>query len=192
MDSQRYAPTAIALHWIVVALVFALYALGWYMVGIPKGTPPVAYYYNLHKSIGIVAAVPIVLLLFWRATHVPPPFPAALPAWEARAAHVSHVLFYVCLVVLIASGFIESNFTKFGIRFFGYSLPRLGSEDKTLYQIFNRIHVYCSYLFIALIAIHVVAAFKHLLVDGNGVFQRMLPGSSRGDAQTRQRAESST
>jgi cytochrome b561 len=43
-----------------------------------------------------------------------------------------------------------------------------------------------------LIAIHVVAAFKHLLVDRNGVFQRMLPGSSRGDAQTRQRAESST
>ena len=192
MSPQRYAPTAIALHWIVVALVFGLYALGWYMVGIPKGTPPVAYYYNLHKSIGIVAALPILLLLFWRATHTPPPLPGSLAAWEAKAAHVNHVLFYVCLVVLVASGFIESNFTKFGVRFFGLPLPRLGWEDKTIYLFFNRIHVYTSYLFTALMAIHIAAAFKHLLADRNGVFQRMLPGPARGDAQPRQRAESST
>ena len=192
MNAQRYAPTAIALHWIIVALVFVLYAMGWYMVGIPKGTPPVAYYYNLHKSIGLVAVLPIVLLLVWRATHVPPPLPGSLPAWEARAAHVNHVLFYVCLVVLVLSGFIESNFTKFGIKFFGYPLPRLGWEDKSIYLIFNRIHVYTSYVFAALMALHIAAAFKHLLTDRNGVFQRMLPGLSRGDAQTGRRAESST
>ena len=193
MSSSRYAPTAIALHWIIVALVFALYAIGWYMVGIPKGTPPVAYWYNLHKSIGIVAAVPIVVLLFWRATHVPPPLPGSLPAWEARMAHVNHVLFYVCLVVLVLSGYIESNFTRFGVRFFGYPLPRLGWEDKGIYLIFNRIHVYTSYVFTALMALHIAAAFKHLLADRNGVFQRMLPaGLSRSDTQPSQRAESST
>jgi cytochrome b561 len=192
MTPQRYAPTAIALHWIVVALVFGLYGLGWYMVGIPKGTPPVAYYYNLHKSIGIVAAAPILLLLFWRATHVPPPLPGTLPAWEARAAHVNHVLFYFCLVVLVVSGFVESNFTKFGVKFFGYPLPILGWEDKTIYRFFNRIHVYTSYLFTGLMAIHIAAAFKHLLADRNGVFQRMLPGLSRDGAQKGQRSESST
>jgi cytochrome b561 len=192
MDSQRYAPTAIALHWIIVALVFALYAIGWYMVGIPKGTPPVAYYYNLHKSIGIVAALPILILLFWRATHVPPPLPGSLAAWEARAAHVNHVLFYVCLVVLVVSGFIESNFTRFGVKFFGYALPRLGWEDKSIYLIFNRIHVYTSYLFAALMAVHIAAAFKHLLADRNGVFQRMLPGLARDRTKAGRRVESST
>ena len=130
MSSQRYAPTAIALHWIIVVLVFALYAIGWYMVGIPKGTPPVAYYYNLHKSIGIVAALPILLLLLWRATHVPPPLPGSLAAWEVRAAHVNHVLFYVCLVVLVVSGFIESNFTRFGDQVFRLP-PAAGSAGKT-------------------------------------------------------------
>jgi cytochrome b561 len=178
MQPQPYTPTVIALHWALVLLVFVLYGLGWYMVGIPKNTPPVAYFYNLHKSIGLVAALPIALLILWRVTHVPPPLPGSLPAWQARAAHVNHVLFYICLVVLVVSGFIESNFTRFGIRFFGYPLPRLFPEDKSLYWIFNRIHVYSSYLFAALAAVHIAAALKHLLVSRDGVFQRMWFGGS--------------
>ena len=93
MQAPTYAPTAVALHWVLALLVFSLYGLGWYMVGIPKGTPPVAYFYNLHKSLGIVAALPIILLIWWRATHVPPSLPGSLPAWQARAAHINHLLF---------------------------------------------------------------------------------------------------
>ena len=171
----KYSLPAIALHWLLVALVFALYGLGWYMVGIPKGTPPVAYFYNLHKSIGLVAAVPIVWLICWRATRNAPALPSAMPDWQIKATRASHLLFYLCLVVLTLSGFIESNFTKYGIRFFGYQLPVLGWEDKTIYYLFNRIHVYTSYLFAALIAVHIAAAFRHLWLEKDGVFQRMLP-----------------
>jgi cytochrome b561 len=180
MQAQPYTRSAIALHWVLVLLVFTLYGLGWYMVGIPKGTPPVAYFYNLHKSLGIVAALPIVLLIWWRATHVPPPLPGSLPAWQARAAHINHLLFYICLVALVVSGFVESNFTKFGVKFFGYPLPILGWEDKILYRIFNRIHVYTSYFFAGLMAVHIAAALKHLLVNRDGVFQRMWKISSGG------------
>ena len=172
---ERYGTTASLLHWVLAVLVLGLYALGWYMVDIPKGTPPVAYFYNVHKSIGLVAALPLVLLIVWRATHAPPPLPATLPAWEARAAHVNHVLFYVCLFVLVASGFLESNFTRFGIRFFGYPLPVLGWEDRAIYRFFNRVHVYTSHFFVVLIAIHIGAALKHLFFDRDQVFHRMLP-----------------
>jgi cytochrome b561 len=175
---EKYGATASVLHWVLAALVLALFGLGWYMVQIPKGTPPVTYFYNLHKSIGIVTAVPLVLLLAWRLTHVPPPLPASVAAWEASAAHINHVLFYVCLVLLVASGFIESNFTKFGIRFFGYPLPRLGWEDRTIYTWFNRIHVYLSYFFAVLVAIHVIAGLKHLIFDRDRVVQRILPGKA--------------
>ena len=173
MSEQRYAASAVTLHWALVLLVFALYTIGWYMVGIPKGTPPVAYFYNLHKSLGLVTAVPIALMIAWRATHRPPPFPESLPTWQVRAAHIDHLLFYACLVVLVASGFIESNFTRFGIKFFGHPLPVLGWEDKTIYRLFNRIHIYTSYFFAALIAVHVTAALKHVVFDRDGVFERM-------------------
>ena len=181
-QTDRYGRRAVVLHWLLALFVFVLYGLGWYMVEIPKGTPPVAYFYNLHKSIGIVAALPLAALLWWRATHSPPPLPRILPSWEARTAHISHVLFYVCLVLLVASGFVESNFTRYGIRFFGYPLPVLGWDDRAIYRLFNRVHVYASYFFAMLIALHIAAAVKHLLLDRNHVFQRMLPGSSRLDA----------
>ena len=174
-DQSKYAVSAVVLHWLLVVLVFALYGLGWYMVEIPKGTPPVAYFYNLHKSIGVIAAVPIVWLICWRAAHQVPALPDSMPQWQIKATKANHLLFYICLVVMTLSGFIESNFTKYGIKFFGYQLPVLGWEDKTIYLLFNRIHVFTSYLFAALIAVHVLAALKHLLFNKDGVFQRMLP-----------------
>lgn len=179
LSQDRYSTPAIVLHWLLAALIFILYGMGWYMVEIPKGTPPVAYYYNLHKSIGLVATLPLILLLGWRSTHPPPSLPRTLPNWQVKATQANHLLFYVCIVVLIASGFVESNFTKYGVKFFGYPLPILGREDETIYRIFNRIHVYTSYFFAALIVIHIAAALKHLLIDRDGVFQRMFP-SFRG------------
>ena len=98
-----------------------------------------------------------------------------MPRWKVKAAEANHLLFYICLVVMTLSGFIESNFTKYGIKFFGYQLPVLGWEDKTIYYLFNRIHVFTSYLFEALIAVHIAAALQHLLLVKDGVFQRMLP-----------------
>ena len=171
----KYPPTAIALHWSLVVLVFTLYGVGWHMVGIPKGTPPVAYFYNLHKSIGLVAAIPLVWLICWRLTHAAPPLPVIIADWQVKAIKANHFMFYICLVAMTLSGFIESNFTKYGIRFFGYPLPVLGWDDKAVYYLFNRIHVYTSYLFITLVAIHIAGALGHLLLEKDGVFQRMLP-----------------
>ena len=176
-------PEAVKLAGWCHGVFFILYGMGWYMVDIPKGTPPVAYFYNLHKSIGIIAALPIALLLWWRATHQPPPLPGTLAAWEARAAHINHILFYVCLVVLVISGFIESNFIKYGIKFFGYPLPRLGWEDRSIYRIFNTVHVYVSHFFVVLIALHIGAALKHLFIDRDQVFQRMIPSRPRSSAR---------
>src|SRR5687768_16964249 len=122
----KYPSSAVAWHWLLAVLVIALYLMGWYMVEIPKNTPPVAFWYNLHKSIGLVAIVPLVWLLWWRSTHVPPPLPSTLPRWQVKATHLNHWLFYVCLVVMIVSGFFESNFTKWGIKFFGMQLPIVG------------------------------------------------------------------
>jgi cytochrome b561 len=174
--AAKYPASAVTWHWILAALVFVLYGMGWYMVDLPKGTPPVAYWYNLHKSLGIVAAIPIVCLLLWRLRSSTPPLPATMPDWEIKASHLNHTLFYICLVVLVLSGFIESNFTKWGIKFFGLHLPPFFSENEELYRLFNRVHVYTSYFFTALIAIHIAAALKHGFVDRDGVFHRMLPG----------------
>jgi cytochrome b561 len=175
-QTGRYTRTAMLLHWLVTLFLLVLIGLGWYMVEIPRGTPDRGYFFNLHKSIGVTAAVFIAVRIAWRATHTPPALPASIPEWQRRAARLTHGLLYACIVVMPLSGFTASNFTQYGVKYFGMPLPILGWEDKEIYTVFNTIHVYTSYLLVTLIALHVAAAFKHLLSDRNRVFQSMLPG----------------
>lgn len=174
-DSQRYTRPAMLLHWLLALLFFILIGLGWYMVDIPRGTPERAFFYNLHKSLGVTAALLIALRILWRLTHVPPALPSTMPTWQLKAAKTSHLMLYACIAIMPISGFVASNFTKFGVKFFGYQLPILGWEDKAIYSVFNNIHVFTSYFFVALITLHIAAAFKHLLIDKDAIFQRMLP-----------------
>jgi cytochrome b561 len=83
------------------------------------------------------------------------------------------------------TGYVASNFSKYGVNFLNVvKLPPWGIDDKTIYGAFNTAHVFTSYVFVALIAAHVLAAFRHLL-KRDGIFSRMLPGASRADPPTR-------
>lgn len=174
-STSKYTLSAIALHWLLAALIIGLFGLGWYMVGIPQGSPPRGFYFNLHKSLGIIVAALIVLQFLWRAAHRPPPLPSTLGKWQIRATHIGHFLLFACMVVMVLSGYLEANFTKYGIKFFGILLPPWGPEDKQISAMLLAVHGYTSYLFIALISGHVAAALYHLLVKRDSIFQRMLP-----------------
>jgi len=171
----RYDRTAVILHWIVALLIIALIATGWYMVGIPKKTPDRGYFFNLHKSLGIVTAIFIVMLIVWRIRHIAPPFLSAMPKWERMLANLNHRLFYVLMVLVTFTGYLTSAFSGFGPELFGIALPHWGWEDVAIRGNFAAVHRVSALIFAVLIAIHIAAALKHLLVDKDGVFQRMLP-----------------
>jgi cytochrome b561 len=172
---ERYGRVAIALHWLIAALISAQIAFGWFLGEVPRGTPMRGIYVNLHKSTGLTIALLIVFRLGWRLTHPPPPLPSFMPAWERVASRVNHLALYVCMLVMPASGYIASNFSKFGIKLFNVVLlPPWGVDDKRIYAVFNTTHVVTSYLLVGLIALHVLAAVRHAF-RRDGVFARMWP-----------------
>jgi cytochrome b561 len=174
---SRYTATAIVFHWVVAILVFTMIGLGIYMTDIPKGTPDRAFYYNLHKSIGVTTALLVIVRLWWRAKNPPPLLPSSMPGWEVQASKISHALLYMCLILMPLSGFAASQFTKYGVNYFGlFKIPPMGSENKVFYDLLQGIHGVTAALLMALVVIHVLAAFKHLLINRDKVFQRMVPG----------------
>ena len=175
-STSRYALPLITLHWVVAVLILVLLVLGWYMVGIPRGTPPRGYFFNLHKSIGIVAGLFIALQIWWRTRRRPPPLPAELPAWQRRATRIGHALLYICMAAVVLTGYVESNFTKFGVRFFGYQLQPWGWEDPAISGVLRAIHLYSTYVLAAIVVGHVGAAMHHLLIRKDRIVDRMLPG----------------
>ena len=178
-DGERYTSLAIALHWIVALLIIGMLILGYYMADLPKGTPDRAFYFNLHKSFGVLAGALILLRLGWRMTHPAPFMTASAPHWTDKAAWWTHRLLYLCMVVQPLSGYLSSSFNKYGVKFFGVALPNWGWQDDNLRDFFMNIHNLISVVLIALILVHVLAAFKHLLWDRDDVFQRMLPRRSK-------------
>lgn len=176
MEPSRYHPVSIALHWIIVVLVLAQVALGWSMIEIPKDPPGVrASWFNLHKSIGLTIGALMLLRLGWRLRHRAPALPQAMPSWQRRAAHANHVVLYVCLILQPIWGYLGSSFTKYPIKYFGVTLPHWGWDSPALKELFSTLHFATASLLMAVLAVHVAAALKHLLIDRDEIFFRMWP-----------------
>ena len=174
IHADSYSRTAIVLHWLIAALVLGQIALGWWMIDIPKQPVGIrAWWFNLHKSIGITIGVLVLVRIAWRFTHPAPPLPETIPSWQRAAAKVSHFGLYACLLIMPVTGYLGSNFTKYPIKYFGYAIPHWGWDSPGLKELMSQIHYGVVVVFMVLIAVHVAAAFKHLLMRQDRVFQRM-------------------
>ena len=174
MTAQIYTRTAVVLHWLIGIAVLAQITLGLWMITIPKSPPGArAWWFNVHKSIGITLGLLILARLLWRFAHSAPPLPTSMPSWERTAARLNHALLYVCMLVMPVSGYLGSSFTKYPILYFGTRLPHWGWDSPALKELCSQVHYCTVMLFITLIAIHIGAAAKHWLVDRDGVVARM-------------------
>ena len=170
----HYNRASIVIHWVLALALIGQLTFGVVLDDIaPRGTPARGGVINLHKSCGLVLLLLILVRLAWRLRHAAPPWPASMAAWQRRAAAWSHRLLYACMVVLPASGWVASNFSKHGVKFFGIALPPLGPDLPRVYAAFNGLHHVVGWLLIGLVALHVAAALKHRWVDRDGVFSRM-------------------
>jgi cytochrome b561 len=186
MQEPAYTRTAVILHWLIAICVIAQIALGLWMIGIPKDPPGLrAWWFNLHKSIGLTLGILILVRVGWRLTHRAPPLPDTMPRWERIAASANHLLLYACMIVQPVSGYLGSSFTKYPIIYFGNKLPHWGWDAPALKAICSTVHLTSATLLIALIALHIAAALKHRFVDRDRVFQRMWSWRPPVDADER-------
>jgi cytochrome b561 len=169
----RYDRTARLLHWLIAALLIGQFAFGWWLGEVPRNTPARGYFVNLHKSAGLLIGLLILLRLVWRFMHAAPALPDTVPRWQQRLAASSHFALYLCMVLMPLSGYLASNFSKYGVKFFNtVSLPPWGGDDKQLYALFNQTHKTTALVLATLVVVHVLAAFKHGL-QRDGVIHRM-------------------
>ncbi|KFI06144.1 cytochrome b [Massilia sp. BSC265] len=173
---QRYTFPAIALHWLIALLIIGTFTLGLVMTDIPGITPTKLKYFNWHKWAGVTVLLLAALRLLWRLFRHPPAYADEMPAWQRGAAHGLHWLLYLLMFAVPLSGYFYSLATGYPIVWFGViELPVLIGPDPALKVVLKDVHYWLNMLLAALVGLHVAAAFKHLLVDRDGVMARMLP-----------------
>ncbi len=183
-DRPRYSAVAIGLHWLVFALIISNWSLGPYMVELPL-SPQKLKYFSWHKWIGVTIFLLAVIRVAWRLSHPPPPLPASVPFWQCRAAHVSHLLLYLLILVIPISGWLYSSASGVPTVYLGWvQLPDLVGKDKALAALLKQTHIFLNMMLFAIVCVHVAAAFKHHFLDRDEVLARMLPFvRTRGERQ---------
>ncbi|MFN0025068.1 MAG: cytochrome b [Parvularculaceae bacterium] len=183
---DSYTSVAIALHWLIALLAIGQIAGGLYMEGLPESADAerVALF-QLHKSFGITILLLTLARLAWRLTHPAPPLPAAMPGWQKTAARGLHAGFYALLIGVPLGGWAVVSASPFAASVKTYLFgvvpwPHLpffeGVADRRgLAHDIAEMHELGAKVMIALIVIHIGAAMKHWLMDGDGVLESMLP-----------------
>ena len=178
--TEKYDRVQIILHWLLAIILIGMIGLGLYMADLPKQSelPPGqesvrAFYFLLHKSIGLTAAILIAVRVLWRLSHEAPPLPDTLPGWQQKAAGLVHFALYLLMVAMPVSGYLQSMYSKYDTEFWGIALPRLADPDPAMRELFHELHETLATVFIILIVVHIAAAIKHRL-EGTGIVERML------------------
>jgi len=173
--SERYTPTAIALHWLLALAILGSFSVGVYMSDLPV-SPQRLKLYNWHKWAGVTILALSALRLLWRLTHRPPA-DVPMPVWQQRSAHAVHLLMYLLFFAVPLAGWAYSSAVGFPVVVFGVlPLPDFVSPDKALADAIKPLHKILAFALAALVLAHVGAALKHHLVDRDGLLDRMRPG----------------
>ncbi len=172
--NERYGLLQILLHWLMALMVAGLIPLGLWMTGLDYYDPWYQKAPDLHRSIGILFAILLLLRLLWRSAN---PSPRLLVSGrrERQLAKLAHALLYILPACIVLSGYLLSTADGRSIDVFGWfevaaTLQGIeGQED-----IAGDIHFALAMLFLGLIVLHVLAAIRHHFLLGDDTLRRML------------------
>jgi cytochrome b561 len=178
---QRYGAAAIALHWLMAALISALVALGIYMVRLPDvgfDIKKIALIL-IHKEIGIVVLALAAARLAWRQLNPLPRLVETLPEWQKVTAIFVHLCFYALMVTLPVTGWVMSSASGIPVSLLGlFTLPDFVPHSETLFGWLRQVHDWLGYGMAMLICLHAGAALRHHFLLRDQTLRKMLWSSN--------------
>lgn len=183
---RRYSNTAVALHWITVALVLTQVVLGFAFAEFMAKGPARSDVFAWHKTLGALILIVALIRLGYRLANPPPPFPTELPRWRRLAAVWNHRAFYFLLIALPLTGLIAvSGMSPAGTTQLagGVMIPIVPGIGRETAEQSGDLHVVLVFTTIALFLLHVAAALSQQFFEHDRAAGRMPPFQAPGGEQ---------
>lgn len=174
---MKYHPFSRLLHWLMAAIIIFLLGLGIYMADfLSKEAPNRMEIYSLHKSLGVLVLILVLVRIVNRFVNKVPALPDSINKLERIAAHLAHFALYALMIIIPLSGCLMSNYFGYPVHFFGIELPLLVEKNPEFGMFFHEAHKYAAYTLIAVLSLHILGVIKHRFFDKpeNDVLGRMI------------------
>lgn len=178
MEQKRFGNISLLLHWVVGLCVLGLATLGLYMVNTESWG-----LYHLHKSLGILVAIPILLRVVWRMKEGFPVKDKRFSSFENRIAKSVQVGLLTISILLPISGMVYSAASGHGFGVFSWAIFPQNHSDEEPSQIVpmnewlseygSLAHTILGYFILALVLLHILGALKHHFIYKNEILKRM-------------------
>ncbi|MGV8923619.1 MAG: cytochrome b [Thermomonas sp.] len=180
-QSAHFNLTARILHWTMALMILAMLFVGIGMVASISLRPTLV---SLHRPLGIAILLLVILRLWNRLRHPPPPLPADLPKIQVFAAKASHWLLYALMFAMPLVGWSMLSAGGYPVTMFkGFALPPITPHDPVVYAALRTAHTWLALLLFATVLMHLSAALFHAWVRRDGVFESMARGPAPLPAQ---------
>lgn len=177
--SRRYGIISISLHWIFAIAVYAMFGLGLWMVTLSYYDGWYHQAPELHKSIGVLLMMGLVIRVIWRHISPPPAAPKNHSKFTRISAVAAHITLYALLFALLISGYLISTAEGKPISVFGiFDVPATLADAGSQADIAGVIHLWLAWSVVILSVLHGLAALKHHFIDKDDTLKRMLGRSS--------------
>jgi cytochrome b561 len=182
-SESRYGSLSIALHWLMLLLIAAVYACIELRGNFPKGSDLREGLKTWHFMLGLSVLVLVVFRLALRITGVVPRIQPEPPPWQSLFAKMIHVALYALMIVMPLLGWLTLSAEGHAVPFFGLQLPLLVGPSKSVAEWAQELHETFGTVGYFLIGLHAAAALFHHYVVRDNTLRRMLPGRDRPAAE---------
>lgn len=173
--TDRYGSLSIALHWVMVLLLIAVYACINLTDLYPKGSDARTALKTWHYMLGLSVLALVLIRLVVNLSSTTPRIVPNPPQWQNLSAKGMHLALYALMVGLPLAGWLLLSASGKPIPFFGLQLPALMGENKELAGQIKEVHEAGATIGYFLIGLHAVAGLYHHYLVRDNTLLRLLP-----------------
>ena len=172
---DRYNRASIALHWLMLLLLVAIYAAIELREFFPKGSDTREAFKSWHFMLGLAAFVLVWIRIILRLALPAPAGGGAPSPWQRLLADATHLALYVFMIGMPVAGWLILSADGKPIPFFGIELQPLTGRNERLAEQVEELHELGGTIGYWLIGLHAAAALFHHYLLRDGTLARMLP-----------------
>lgn len=172
---ESYGLVTIGLHWLMALVIPGLFVLGLWMVDLTYYDAWYKRAPDIHKSLGVLVFLALLIRVFWRGLNPNPRPEPNLSAFERAASRIVHLALYLLLFGVTLSGYLISTADGRPIDVFGFiQVPATMTGLPYQADLAGQIHLVLAIALVSLAGLHALAAIKHHFVDRDRTLTRML------------------